>query len=107
MSPENCFELRFGFENLDIYTLQALWEPYTDLLLAIGKHLGHIETIESRMPGELQFIPKLDPREPFSTFPLKSASEIVQLLKKSVDEPSGSQESKLVLNKKYHAYFRV
>ena len=57
------------------------------------------------MPGDLQFIPKLDPREPFSIFPLKSASEIVQLLKKSVDEPSGSQESKLVLNKKIPRIF--
>ena len=30
---------------------------------------------------------------------LKSASEIVKILKKSVDEPQGSQESKSVLNK--------
>ena len=32
-------------------------------------------------------------------FPLKSASEIVKILKKSVTEPSGGQESKSVLNK--------
>ena len=98
MSPENCFELRLGFEYLQIYTWQALWERYTDLLLSIGKHLGHIETIESQMPGELQFVLQLNQREPLLIFPLKSASEIVQLLKKSVDEPSGNQESKLVLN---------
>ena len=42
-----AFELRHGFENLEIYTLQALWECYTDLLLDMGKHLGHNETIES------------------------------------------------------------
>ena len=47
-----AFELWFGFENLEIYTLQALWERYTDLLLAMGKHLGHNGTIESQMPGE-------------------------------------------------------
>ena len=47
-----AFELRLGFENLEIYTLQALWECYTDLLLAMGKHLGHNETTESQMAGE-------------------------------------------------------
>ena len=36
-----AFELWLGFENLEIYTLEALWERYTDLLLAMGKHLGH------------------------------------------------------------------
>ena len=51
------------------------------------------------MRGKLQFVPQLNPREPLLIFPLKSASEIVQLLKKSVDEPSGNQESKSVLNK--------
>ena len=51
------------------------------------------------MQEELQFVPQLNPREPFWIFPLNSASEIVQLLKKSVDKPSGSQESKSVLNK--------
>ena len=56
--------LAFIFEQPS-YTLQALRERYTDLLLAMGKHLGHNETIESRMPGELQFVPQLNPREPF------------------------------------------
>ena len=51
-----AFELWLGFENLEIYTLQALWERYTDLLLAMGKHLGHYETIESQM--------QLNPCEP-------------------------------------------
>ena len=36
-----AFEIRLGFENLEIYTLQALWECNTDLLLAMGKHPGH------------------------------------------------------------------
>ena len=36
-----AFELRLGFENLEIYTLQALWERCTDFLLAMEKHLGH------------------------------------------------------------------
>ena len=58
-----AFELRLGFENLEIYTLQALWQRYTDLLLAMGKHLGHNETIEPKIPGELQFVPQLNPRE--------------------------------------------
>ena len=93
-----AFELRLGFENLEIYTLQALWERYTDLPLAMGKHLGHIEAIKSQMQGELQFVPQLIPREPLLIFPLISASEIVQLLKKSADEPPGSEESKSVLN---------
>ena len=48
-----------------MYTLQAFRERYTDLLVAMGKHLGHNETIESRMPGELQFVPQLSPHEPF------------------------------------------
>ena len=39
-----AFEIRLGFENLEIYTLQALWECYTDLLLTMGKHLGHNRT---------------------------------------------------------------
>ena len=60
-----AFELWLGFENLEMYTLQALREHYTDLLVAMGKHLGHNETIESRMPGELQFVLQLNPREPF------------------------------------------
>ena len=60
-----AFELWLGFENLEIYTLQALWERYTDLLLAMGKQLGHNETIESQMPGELQFVPQLNPCESF------------------------------------------
>ena len=59
-----AFELRLGFENLEINTLQALWQRYTDWLLAIGKHLGHNETIEPQIPGELQFVPKLNPCEP-------------------------------------------
>ena len=67
----------FGFENIEIYTLQALWERYTVFLLAMGKHLGHYETIEPQIPGELQFVPQLNPREPLWIFPLKSASEIV------------------------------
>ena len=51
-----AFELRLGYENIENYTLQALWERYTDfLLLAIGKHLGHYETIEPQIRGELQF----------------------------------------------------
>ena len=59
-----AFELWPGFDNLEIYTLQALWERYTDFLLAMGKHLGHSEIIESQMPGELQFVPQLNPCEP-------------------------------------------
>ena len=53
-----AFELWLGFENLEIYALQA------DLLLAMGKHLGHKMVIESQMPGELQFVPQLNPRDP-------------------------------------------
>ena len=75
-----------------------MWERYTDLPLAMGKHLGHIEAIKSQMQGELQFVPQLIPREPLLIFPLISASEIVQLLKKSADEPPGSEKSKSVLN---------
>ena len=41
-----AFELNLGFENLGIYTLQPLWEGYTNLLLAPGKHLGHQKIIE-------------------------------------------------------------
>ena len=62
--PRNLLELWLGFENLEFCTLQALWERYTDLLLDMGKHLGHNETIKSQMPGELQFVPQLNPREP-------------------------------------------
>ena len=52
------------------------------------------------MPGELQFVPQINPHEPLLIFPLKSAGEIVQLLlKKSVDEPQESQETESVLNK--------
>ena len=102
-----AFELRLGFENLEIYTLQAVWERYTDLLIAMGEASGSYRdnrrrfkaALESQMPGELQFVPQLNPREPLLIFPLKSASEIVQLLKKSVDEPSESQESESILGK--------
>ena len=61
---KNAFELRLSFENIEFYTLQALWECYTDFLLAMGKQLGHYETIEPQIPGELQFVPQLNPREP-------------------------------------------
>ena len=44
-----AFEIRLAFENLEIYTLQALWECYTDSLLAMGKHLGYIKIIESEI----------------------------------------------------------
>ena len=102
-----AFELRLGFENLEIYTLQAVWERYTDLLLAMGETPGPYRdnrrrfkaALETQMPGELQFVPQLNPREPLLIFPLKSAGEIVQLLKKSVDEPPESQESESVLKK--------
>ena len=53
-----AFEIRIGFENLETYTLQALWECYTDLFLAMGKHLGHNETMEPQIPGELHFVPQ-------------------------------------------------
>ena len=51
--------LRFGFENLEIYTLQAVWKRYTDLLLAIGEtsrsyrdNCKHFKAaIETQMPG--------------------------------------------------------
>ena len=59
-----AFELRLGYENIEIYTLQALWERYTDFLLVMRKHLGHCETIEPQIPVELQFVPKLNPRDP-------------------------------------------
>ena len=59
-----AFELRLGFENIEIYTLQALWERFTDFRLAMEKHLGHYETIEPQIPGELQFVPQLNPHEP-------------------------------------------
>ena len=58
-----AFELRLGFANLEIYTLQALWQRFTDLPLAMGKHLGHNETIEPQIPGELQFVPQSNPRD--------------------------------------------
>ena len=61
---KTAFELRLGFENIEIHTLQALRERYTDFLLAIGKHLGHDKTIQPQIPGELQFVPQLNPREP-------------------------------------------
>ena len=35
-----AFELRLGFENLEIYTLQAVWERFSDLLLATGETPG-------------------------------------------------------------------
>ena len=50
-----AFELRLGYENIESYTLQTLWERYTDFLLAMGKHLGYYETIEPQILGELQF----------------------------------------------------
>ena len=81
-----AFELRLGFENLKIYTLQAVWERYKAAL-------------ETQMSGELQFVPQLNPREPLLIFTLKSAGEIVQLLKKIVAEPPERQESESVLNK--------
>ena len=59
-----AFENRQGFENLEIYTLQALWECYTDLLLATGKHLGYNETTKPQIPVELQFVLQLNPCEP-------------------------------------------
>ena len=63
-----AFELWLGFENLEMYTLQALWQHYTDLLIAMRKHLGHNETIEPQIPGELQFVPQLNPRDPLLNF---------------------------------------
>ena len=48
-----AFELKLGFENIKFYTLQALWERYTDSFLAMWKHLSHYETIEPQIPGEL------------------------------------------------------
>ena len=59
-----AFELRLCFGNIEIYTLQALWECYTDFLLAMGKHLGDYEKIKPQIPGKLQFVPQLNPREP-------------------------------------------
>ena len=35
-----AFELRLGFENLEIYTSQAVWERYTDLQYAMGETSG-------------------------------------------------------------------
>ena len=59
-----AFELWLGFENLEFCTLQALWERDTNLLLDMRKHLGHNEKIKTQMPGELQFVLQLNPREP-------------------------------------------
>ena len=56
-----AFEIRLGFENLEIYTVQTLWKCYIDLLLAMEKHRTHIETIEPQIPGKLQFVPQLNP----------------------------------------------
>ena len=70
-----AFEIRLGFENLEIYTLQALWECYTDFLLALGKHLGHNETIKPQIPGELQFVPQLNPCEPLLNFSLEISQQ--------------------------------
>ena len=53
------------------------------------------------MPGELQFVPQLNP---FLIFPSKSAGKIIQLLEKSVDEPIERQESESVLDKTAEMY---
>ena len=97
-----AFEFRLGFENLEIYTLKAFWEQYTDLHLAIGKHLGHIEPIVGILIctwiSNARFVPQLNPCKSMwiaFNFPLKTT----QLLKKSVDEPPESLESELALNK--------
>ena len=78
--------------------MQAVWERYTDLLLAMGETFWPYPdnrrrfkaALETKMPGELQFVPQLNPPEQLLIFPLKSAGEIVQILKKSVDEPQES-----------------
>ena len=85
-----AFELRLGFRNLEIYTLQAVWERYTDLLLTMGETSGPYPDnrrrfkapLETQMPGELQFVPQLNSHEQLLIFLLKSAGKIVQLLKK-------------------------
>ena len=54
-----AFELIFGFQDLEIYILQAVWERYTDLLLAIGETSGSYcdnrkrfkAAIKTQMPG--------------------------------------------------------
>ena len=68
-----AFELRLGFENIEIYTLRAVWERYTDLLLAMGETSGPYPdnrkrfkaALKTQMPGELQFVPQLNQCEPF------------------------------------------
>ena len=59
-----AFELRFGFDNLEIYTLQVVCERYTDLLHAMGETSGPYPdkcrrfkaALETQMTGELQFV---------------------------------------------------
>ena len=75
-----AFELRLGFENLVIYTLQAVCERYTNLLPAMGETSGpypdnrrrYKAALETQTPGESQFVPQLNPCEPLLIFPLKS-----------------------------------
>ena len=74
---ELSLSIRLGFENLEIYTLQAVWERYTDLLLAMEETSGLYPdnrrrfkaALEAQMPGELQFVPQLNPREPLLISP--------------------------------------
>ena len=91
-----AFELRLGFENLEIYPLQAVWERYSDLLHTMGETPGPYRdnlrrfkaALEAQMPGEF-FPPIKSAWTAFNFSPSKSAVEITQVWSESANLARG------------------
>ena len=84
MSPENCFDLWLGFEHLEIYHC---------------KHCGSVTLICSLLWGSIWVITRQSNLKCQGNITVEISQRNSKNSKENVDEPSGSQESKSVLNK--------
>jgi len=87
-------EVSNGVKQGDIYTLSDVWDRYSHLLeeFDIYPRTYHQqktwfkEKLEKLFPGQIDFVPQLDPHQPQLLFSTGETKVLVQTLKKKTDE---------------------
>lgn len=98
-SRDTCFEkvaseVSTGLARGEIYTLLDVWGRYSSLLSEFGIEAGPYrdnkfrlkEKLHRLLPGQIDFVPQLDPHQPQLLFSTLSAKTAVQTLKRRSDE---------------------
>lgn len=87
-------EVSVGIARGDIYTLLDVWDRYSSLLSEFEIDAGIYRDNKSRLkekllrllPGQIEFVPQLNPHQPQLLFSAKSSKIAIQRLKQTSDE---------------------